>query len=212
MYNSEIYKIIADSYNRNNYYEKYRRDRTLTVAEEWVLDAFMHDMPEEHPKVLDVGCGDARLYDEYLYNKGCCITGIDISEEQIKRARKNLPACNFIVQNFLDSTPNYKNLFSGVICMYALFNFIEDDQPKAIQRIYDFLKPGGVALLNVRTEIYDGVKFQENWCGAPMYWSLSGVDQVFEWCQKVGFICSVANNPDNADYKFLLLLKPRSII
>ena len=73
-------------------------------------------------KILDLGCGEGESL-EYLYNKGALeIWGIDISEEQISRAKKRFPQFkdNFIVSpmEYEINIPN--NYFDYVISIFSI--------------------------------------------------------------------------------------------
>ena len=73
-------------------------------------------------KVLDIGCGEGKSL-EYLYNKGASeIWGIDISEEQIKKAQNRFPQFkdNFIVSpmEFEANIPN--NYFDYIISVFSI--------------------------------------------------------------------------------------------
>lgn len=220
----EIYKTIADSYDKNKYYELFRKDRVLTDTEKRLLDKFWQDtlingghlvhMSGQsyftgYVHVLSVGCGDANLFERYLFQKGNInISGIDISPEQVNRARSNLPFSNFMCGNFLDMNEHAHDQFDGIICMYALFNFVEQDQHDALLKMYNMLIKGGKCFINVRLEIAKGVKYSSSWCGEKMYWYLPGLITVLDWCYEIGFKYRVYKNPDNEDYVFVMLEKP----
>lgn len=200
---SEIYNRVSHSYNSNKYDEKYREGRVLSPCEIIMLDKFTHNMGTN---VLSVGCGSASIFEPYLVNQGFEVSGIDLSVRQINKARIKLPMCNFWVGNFLDVNVS-KQLYDGILCMYALFNFIEDDQRTALQKMFDLLKSGGHALINIRYEISKGIKYDSSWCGDEMYWYLPGVNQVKQWCEEIGFNTVLYPNTDNKDYVFFLLEK-----
>lgn len=217
-----IYKTVAESYNKNSYYEKFRKNRVLTKRERFLLDKFRTDILINNgywvaglenqffagnAQVLSVGCGDACLFETYLTQQGnITITGVDISEEQVRRARKNLPLCDFICENFLDMNPAAHNAFDGIICMYALFNFIESDQYRALSNMWSMLRDkGGRCLINIRLEQVNGIKYDPSWCGEKMYWTLPGLVTVLDWCSDIGFKYQVFKNPDNTDYVFVML-------
>lgn len=203
--NKEVYEVIRKAYNANTYNTKYRDNRKLTDTEEGLLSDMIREMPGT--RLLDVGCGNGELYDRYFVDKGCDVTGIDISEYQIDCAWKNIPTENFIEGNFVDMKLSEIPCVDGVICMYALFHFMGEDQKIAIQRMYNVLQYKGICLLKVRTEFVPGIKYSGSWCNYPMYWSLPGILQILYWCTEVGFSCKVYEDPDNADYAFLWLEK-----
>lgn len=209
----EQYSVIEKAYNSNTYYEEYRKDRKLTDCERTLLKQFVSELPRPGKQVLDIGCGDADLYDSYLrYRCGCDITGVDISARQIRKATDRLKNCHFIHGNFLTvCDESMFGKYDGILCMYTLFNFMEEDQLTALQLMNKCLKENGTALINVRKEVTVSMKYALKWCGEPMYWSLPGVTQTLLWCTQAGFSCRVFTNPDNSDYVFILLRKEHSI-
>jgi 2-polyprenyl-3-methyl-5-hydroxy-6-metoxy-1,4-benzoquinol methylase len=91
--------------------------------------------------VLEIGCGTG-LFTEYFSETGCFITGVDISEPLIKLAQeRHLPAerVRFITKSFEDS--DLDGPFDAVIGSSVLHHL---DLPRALPRIYQILKPGGI--------------------------------------------------------------------
>lgn len=202
------YCVIANSYDCNSYNKTYRSCRVITDTEKMIFDMFCKELEPTLGRVLSVGCGAANLFEPYIHNAGCTnITGIDISREQVKRAKQNLPTCEFICKNFLHINNDSIGKFNGIICMYSLFNFMNEDQKAALHKMYDLLYEGGLCVLNVRTEVENAIRYTADWCGDQMYWYLPGVIKVLEWCTEIGFRCRLYDNPENRDYKFIVLNK-----
>ena len=169
-----------------------------------MLEKFMSLLPAKNRNVLDIGCGDGSLYDTYLANH-CNIFGIDICEEQIRAARRNVPTGVFVTGNFLEHT--FVKKFKGIVCMYALFHFMEEHQKEAIRKMYAILCKGGVALINIRKETTVSIKYNIDWCGKPMYWSLRGIERTLYACSEVGFKYQLFEDVSNNDYAYALLYK-----
>lgn len=73
-------------------------------------------------KVLDIGCGGGESL-EYLYNKGAKeVWGIDISEEQIKKAKNRFPQFedNFIVSPMETEVNIPNNYFDYIISIFSI--------------------------------------------------------------------------------------------
>lgn len=73
-------------------------------------------------KVLDIGCGEGESL-EYIYNKGAAeIWGIDISEEQIKRAQNRFPQFKerFIVGPMESEINILNNYFDYIISIFSI--------------------------------------------------------------------------------------------
>lgn len=94
--------------------------------------------PKEGEDILDIGCGTGDLT-EKINKLGANITGIDNSEEMIKKANDKYPHLKFILKsadNF-----NFEKKFDSIFSNAALHWVLEKE--KAVQCIYDSLKKGG---------------------------------------------------------------------
>ncbi len=96
--------------------------------------------------VLDIGCGigsNFRTIESYLSEKGVLV-GVDVSSESLKLARKrilkhkwrNVRLAN---ASIADYRPDIR--FDAALCTFALE--IMEDYERAIDNVYDLLKPGG---------------------------------------------------------------------
>jgi len=101
------------------------------------------------PNIMDLGCGDGRLI-YALYKKGALdsqskITAVDLSEERIKRVKKQL---GFVQTAKFDALN--VNLPSGsfdfIICA-QLIEHISDDE-KLLQEIKRLLQPNGILFIS----------------------------------------------------------------
>lgn len=93
--------------------------------------------------VLDVACGKGATTSR-LSSRFPTI-GINISEEQLKMARAQFPACTF---KQMDATTMAfdDNRFDAVICIEAAFHF--QTRAKFLQEAFRVLKPGGLLALS----------------------------------------------------------------
>ena len=120
--------------------------------------------------VLDLGCGCGVPVARFLADAGYHVTGVDISDVQIERARRLVPAGTFVRA---DATrldlPSAS--FDAVVCLYALIHMPLADQPRLIARIATWLRPGGWLLTTVGNGAWTGT--EDNWLGGPatMWWS-----------------------------------------
>lgn len=207
MNNSDIYKVVKNSYETNSYYEKYRKDRVLNDMERLFLDRIACMAGKNYHRVLDICCGDGRLYDAYLGMRDVLITGVDISQKQINCAKQSLYFGKFICDNFIDmDTTQFKNIMI-VMCMYGIFNFMGNDTDTLLRKVDKMLLPGGVFFFNVRKEIFPGIKYHADWCDKPMYWFLPGVDFYEDKLCSMGYEVYRYDNPYNDDYTFIWAVK-----
>ena len=96
-------------------------------------------------RILDVGCGTGFPIDDYLAKRGFIVTGIDISEEMIKRAESlNLPGAKFLTEDILNFHPDEQ--YEAIIAFDSLW-YIEHDRQEDIYKILSSLMISGGMLL-----------------------------------------------------------------
>lgn len=135
--------------------------------------------------VLDLGCGCGVPVARFLADAGYHVTGVDISDVQIERARRLVPAGTFVRA---DATrldlPSAS--FDAVVCLYALIHMPLADQPRLIARIATWLRPGGWLLTTVGNGAWTGT--EDNWLGGPatMWWSHADAATYRSWLRQAG--------------------------
>ncbi len=105
-----------------------------------IIPFFNQHIPKEG-RVLDVGCGSG--YGTYLLKKsGYDVSGIDLSEEMIRLAKKNLEGMDISFQTAnVDALPFSDETFSSLL----MINVIEwtKDPLHSLNELKRVLKPGG---------------------------------------------------------------------
>lgn len=96
-------------------------------------------------ELLDVACGTG-LHLPYLTDD-FAITGVDLSEEQLRGARKRLPNLTFLqgdMRNF-----DLHHQYDVVTCLFSSIGYMhtKEELEKAIKNMSSQLKPGGVMLI-----------------------------------------------------------------
>ena len=137
---------IAERYDQ--WYETKLGSFVDEVETKTALDLYQ---PQAGEIILDAGCGTGN-FSIKLAQKGCMVTGIDISEEMLKKARckaknENLKI-DFYKQNITDINFD-NNVFDGVVSM-ATVEFVPD-LDKAYQEMKRVTKPGGKILIGTIT-------------------------------------------------------------
>ncbi|WP_409474178.1 class I SAM-dependent methyltransferase [Streptomyces sp. HC307] len=135
--------------------------------------------------VLDVGCGSGVPVARALAAAGLQVTGIDISEVQIRRARELVPTAEFMR---VDATAAAfgTGSFDAVVSFYALIHLPLAEQPGLLGRIAAWLRPGGWFVATVGHGAWTGV--EEDWLGsgAAMWWSHADAGTYREWIGRAG--------------------------
>jgi SAM-dependent methyltransferase len=106
-------------------------------------------------QVLDVGCGCGLPVARRLAAAGHQVTGVDISDVQVERARRLVPGAVFLRGDAtdLDFPPGS---FDAVVCLYALIHMPLDRQPLLLRDIARWLRPGGWLLAVTGQDAWTG--------------------------------------------------------
>lgn len=99
-------------------------------------------------KVLDLGCGsgrDARIFSQ----RGCRVTGIDLSSKLLEIARVNSPESTFVLGDML-KLPFPKNLFDGIWSCASLLHLPKSSLPTCLAECNRVLKRGGIFYVGVK--------------------------------------------------------------
>jgi SAM-dependent methyltransferase len=161
--------------------------RTQTVARgydeiadrfaEWVTEIeddprprFRQELFDRLPRgarVLELGCG-AGTSDTHLLAKRFRVTGVDISTEQLQRARANVHEAQFIQADMTDlELP--AGSFEGVVGFYSFNHVPRDLLGDLFSRIHGLLVPDGLFLTALGAGDMEG--WTGEWLGTTMYFS-----------------------------------------
>ena len=128
------------------------------------VKAFIADLPDGS-RVLDVGCGNGVPATREIAHRHE-VTGVDISPEQIARAKSNVPAATFHCADVRDiELP--QGSFDAIVALYLIDNVPSHDYPALFQKLAGWLKPGARILLSAEPGDDPGGTYE--WLGVPMF-------------------------------------------
>lgn len=118
-------------------------------------------------RVLELGCG-AGVPDTQLLAVRLRVTGVDISAEQVRRARANVPDAEFIHADFtaLELEPAS---FEAVAAFYSFNHVPRDLLASVFSRIHSWLVPEGLFLVSLGVSDTEG--WTGDWLGSTMFFS-----------------------------------------
>ena len=149
------------------------------------LAPVLREVPEG-ASILDLGCGCGAPASRILAAR-FRVTGVDISDVQIDRARQLVPNAHF--QRADMTTVRFPiESFQGVISLYAIIHIPIRQQRPLFRRIYRWLAPGGVFLTILGSRRWRGV--EKGWLGSesPMFWDHTDADTYERWLVEAGFM------------------------
>jgi len=94
--------------------------------------------------ILDLGCGLGQL-EPYLLPFGR-VTGVDLSEEAVRRAERHCPEATF-ARGDVRTMRLPEAAFDAVLSVEVIEHFADDDQARHLARAYDLLVSGGRLVL-----------------------------------------------------------------
>lgn len=142
------------------------RDRIVGDPRRWWAEQLSARLADG-ARVLELGCG-AGVPDTRELAAGFRVTGVDISPEQVRRARTSVPEAEFLVGDFtaLDLEPAS---YDAVVSFYAFNHVPRDLLPGLFADIHRWLVPGGLFLVALGTSDTEG--WTGDFLGAPTFFS-----------------------------------------
>jgi len=122
------------------------------IRNKYIIDLF--DM--EPGKHVDIGCGPGYTLIPLLQKGWTDVQGLDISDEMLSRAKKNIKEAGFDSDNMpfqigdIENLPFGDNTFDTVACI-AVIEYLQKDD-KALAELSRILKPGGTLVIVVRNK------------------------------------------------------------
>jgi cyclopropane fatty-acyl-phospholipid synthase-like methyltransferase len=117
--------------------------------------------------VLELGCGAGVRSTRLLAERGR-LTGIDISGEQIRRARERVPGATFVQADFTELQLDPAS-FDAVVAFYVFNHVPQDELGPLVGRIESWLRAGGFLLASFPTN--DNPGWRGEWLGAEMFFA-----------------------------------------
>jgi cyclopropane fatty-acyl-phospholipid synthase-like methyltransferase len=118
-------------------------------------------------RVLELGCGNG-VPDTQALAERFRVTGIDISGEQVARARENVPAATFVQADFTTLDMDAGS-FDAVAAFYSFNHVPRSLLEPLFSRVHSWLVPGGLFLASFGTS--DTESWVGKWLGTTMFFS-----------------------------------------
>jgi cyclopropane fatty-acyl-phospholipid synthase-like methyltransferase len=138
---------------------------------------------EDGARVLELGCG-AGVPDTQRLAARFRVTGVDVSAEQVRRAREAVPEAEFVEADFtaLELEPGS---FDAVVSFYAFNHVPRELLAPTFARIHRWLAPGGFLMTALGTS--DSGGWTGEWLGAPTFFSSFPPETNTQLVREAGF-------------------------
>lgn len=134
-------------------------------------------------RVLDLGCGCGVPASRQLVARGCEVLGVDISDEQVRRARDLVPEGRFERADITDWKTEPASL-DAIVAFYSLIHVPREQLRALVPRLASWLRPGGQLVATMGCVDWTGV---EDYLGSPMFWDTPDLDTTVRWLDAAGF-------------------------
>jgi len=121
------------------------RERTLaeiSLRQQRVVTHWLDQLHAADLRILDVGCGAGWL--SSALDRYGTVTGVDLADEVIARARTRYPSATFVAGDFTHLTFD-PNVFDVVVALEVLSHVA--DQAAFVAKLASHLPPGGLLML-----------------------------------------------------------------
>jgi SAM-dependent methyltransferase len=156
--------LVADGYDRI-------ADRFAAwaagIPDERPAWARLEGLVAEGSDVLELGCG-AGLNGTRPLAERYRLTAVDVSPEQLRRARRNAPGAAYVLADVagLDFEPAS---FDAVVSLFCLNHVPRGRHADVFERVHRWLRPGGLFLATLAAE--DVPDWTGDWLGTTMFFS-----------------------------------------
>ena len=143
------------------------------------------DRLDDGDAVLDIGCGAGIPIAQALAAR-CRVTGVDVSAEMVRRARRNVTTGDFVCADIM-SVRLPPSSFHAVVALYSVFHLPREEHLCLFRRVHGWLKPGGYFLCTLSHRSEEGYT-EQDFFGATMYWSNYGLGEYVDMLTEAGFV------------------------
>jgi len=160
-------------------------------------------------RVLDLGCGNgqkiARLADRFE------VMGVDISEEQLRLARAEIPQAEFVHADLAELDVSAES-YDAVTAFYSISHVPREEHAALFGKVARWLRPGGLFLASLSANGTDD--WTEEWLGVEMFFSGFDADTNRGLIREAGFelivdeVVSMQEPETEATFLWVLGRKP----
>jgi len=144
--------IIYESFNCN--YEVFYTQSVDTAK--WVISFFEKYTELRQKKILDWGCGPARVIRHFpgLLNEGCEFFGTDYNKRSIDWCKKNIPGVQFTLNGIAPPLAYEDSYFDLIYSISVLTHLSAEMHQRWFNELYRVCKQGGIMYLTTQGDAF----------------------------------------------------------
>jgi cyclopropane fatty-acyl-phospholipid synthase-like methyltransferase len=173
--------IVASGYDAAaDRYEALEHDDRPWPRMRWLADLLA--LLDDDSRVLEVGCGNGVPATRAIARRHR-VTGIDLSAEQVARARRNVPNADVRQGDFMEVS--LEGPFDAIAAFYVIDHLPRELHGAVFRRLRTLLRPSGHLLFTVEPEDEPGGV--RDWLGVPMFFSQYDAAETLALVREAGF-------------------------
>jgi ubiquinone/menaquinone biosynthesis C-methylase UbiE len=164
----EVFNEMAEVYQ-----QKYMNVDCYQESLEYFLN---HLNPTD--TILDLACGPGNIL-HYLSNRknNLKLSGIDLSEQMIKLAKRNVPNAKFEISDCRDLN-HMEGSYNAIVCSFLIPYLLEREIEKLFKAVWNLLVPNGIFYLGFIMEEHNSSEIVQSSKGHNIRMNYYSVDYV----------------------------------
>lgn len=177
----DIKRITINSYDKTavDYYKRVSEFELLPEITEFIK------IVKKDGKILDLGCGPGH-HSKYFSNLDFKVTGIDLSSEMIKLAKREFIGLDFRVMDIADLDFEVST-FDGIWASASLLHVPKNNIKIILKKIQKILVNNGLLYISLKegkgSELYKDIRY----AGVDKYYVYYQLKEIKEILENVGF-------------------------
>lgn len=177
----DIKKITINSYDKTaiDYYKRVSEFELLPEITEFLK------IVKKDGEILDLGCGPGH-HSIFFYNQNFKVTGIDLSSEMIKLAKKEFTDIDFKVMDISDLDFEV-NTFDGIWASASLLHIPKNNIKLILKKIKEILVNNGILYISLKEGIGSEIFSDVRYGGVDKFYVYYKLEEIKNILEDIGF-------------------------
>jgi SAM-dependent methyltransferase len=151
------------------------------------LDAFLTELPQDSPQVLELACGPGNVSRHLLDQRpDMCLLATDLAPEMLKIAQKVVPEAELLSLDMREMR-HLGRQFDGVVNAFGSPYLRKDALLRWLQDLPSVLRPGGLLFLSTMEGPHSSSELQTNSLGSQVMVYFHEAEYILSALEAAGF-------------------------